>query len=213
MDNFDRISPVTHFYPYLQPTRESLALKFLAQHLWDAVKREADPRHGMPDEVAWCLRAEDRLRVEGPHAPATVKRRLSSWATLHHWQGLEGPFAAPSLRAALRLAVRATQRPRMRKSQKAVTGDILAALLATCGSGSLTDRRDAALLLVAFASGGRRRSEVAGLRFEQLVEEPPVPEVLDDPASPLHPVWRSGSAGPRPPLWTTMPACFSSAGR
>jgi integrase len=173
--------------PLPWPVPESLALKFLAQHLWDAAKREADPRHGMPAEVTRRLRVEDLLRVEGPHAPATVKRRLSSWATLHRWKGLEGPFAAPSLRAALRLAVRAAERPRLRKSQKAVTGDILAALLATCGSGSLTDRRDAALLLVAFASGGRRRSEVAGLRFEQLVEEPPVRENLDDPAAPLHP--------------------------
>lgn len=51
---------------------------------------------------------------------------------------------------------------------------MLAKLLATCDSGSPRDLRDRAILMVAFASGGRRRSEVAGLRKEQLTVEPPV---------------------------------------
>jgi integrase len=37
--------------------------------------------------------------------------------------------------------------------------------------------------MVAFASGGRRRSEIAGLRVEQLTEEPPI-EVADAPPLP-----------------------------
>jgi integrase len=139
----------------------------------------------MPAEVEDSLRARDLLRVEGPHAPATVRRRLASWSTLHHWKGASGPFKSPALRSALRLSVRATARPRMRKSQRAVTRDVLEALLATCGSARLADTRDAALLLVAFASGGRRRSEVASLRVEQLVEEQPV---LEDPSQPNSPV-------------------------
>lgn len=64
-------------------------------------------------------------------------------------------------------------RPRRRKSAKAVTGDVLAKLLATCGTDSLRDARRA-LLMVAFASGGRRRSKTAGLRREQLTVEPPI---------------------------------------
>ncbi len=66
-------------------------------------------------------------------------------------------------------------RPRKRKSVKAVTADILSKLLATCRSDSLRDRRDRAILMVAFASGGRRRSEIAGLRLEQLQAEEPIP--------------------------------------
>ena len=58
---------------------------------------------------------------------------------------------------------------------------MLETLLATCASDRLVDARDAALLLVAFASGGRRRSEMARLRVEQLIEEAPVPS---DPAEP-----------------------------
>jgi integrase len=51
----------------------------------------------------------------------------------------------------------------------------LAKLLATCGTGSLRDIRDRAILMVAFASGGRRRSEIASLRREQLTVEMPIP--------------------------------------
>jgi hypothetical protein len=88
-------------------------------------------------------------------APAACKL-----VDLHHWKGAAGPFASPALRAALRLAVRAMARPRSRKSESAVTKDVLEKLLATCARGRLADTRDAALLLVAFASDGRRRSEV-----------------------------------------------------
>ncbi len=41
---------------------------------------------------------------------------------------------------------------------------MLPKLLATCASDSLRDLRDRAILMVAFASGGGRRSEIAGLR-------------------------------------------------
>jgi integrase len=110
------------------PAPEALALKFVAHHLWDQARRAAEPAHGMPAEVADTLRARDLLRVEGPHAPATVRRRLASWSTLHHWKGAWGPFKSPALRSALRLSVRATARPRMRKSQRAVTRGVLEAL-------------------------------------------------------------------------------------
>ena len=169
--------------PLPWPAPEALALKFVAQHLWDPGRRDTDPSHGMPDSIAAVLRAEGLLRADGPHAPATVRRRLSSWATLHHWKGVAGPFRSPALRSAIRLAVRATARPRTRKSEKAVTADVLETLLATCASERLADARDAALLLVAFASGGRRRSEVAGLRVEQLIVEAPVPADAADPKS------------------------------
>ena len=51
----------------------------------------------------------------------------------------------------------------------------------------LVDIRDRALLLLAFASGGRRRSEVAALRVEDLIEEEPVLSEPSDPNSPLLP--------------------------
>jgi hypothetical protein len=84
--------------PLPWPATEALTLKFVAHHPWDPAKREIDSRHGMPVDVAEGLRAERLLRCEGPYVRNTVKRRLASWGTLHHWKGVHGPFAAPSLR-------------------------------------------------------------------------------------------------------------------
>ena len=161
--------------PLPWPAPEALLLKFVAHHLWDPEKRRSDPQHGMPVEVERMLRDQGLLKVVGPHAPDTVRRRLATWSTLTKWRGLDGSFASPALKSALRLAVRATPRPRKRKSAKAVTGDVLAKLVATCRTDSLRDVRDRAILMVTFASGGRRRSEIAGLRKEQLTIEPPIP--------------------------------------
>lgn len=164
------------------PAPEALLLKFVAHHLWDPVHRLSDAAHGMPSDVAAALVAQGLLRVkERPHAPATVRRKLSSWSTLTKWRGQVGNFNAPGLKSALKLAIRATDRPSQRKSQKAVTSDILAAVLKTCSSDSLVDGRDRALLIAAFASGGRRRSEIAALRLDQLVQQEPVPADPHDP--------------------------------
>jgi integrase len=173
--------------PLPWPAPEGLLLKFVAHHLWDRAEHETNPEHGMPEEVAIALRIKGLLRSTGPHAPATVRRRLTSWSILTRWRGLAGAFSVPSLKSALRLAVKASDRPRHRKSKKAVTGDILTKLLVTCAGDRLVDLRDRALLLMAFASGGRRRSEVASLRFEDLVDEDPVRAIANDPASPLLP--------------------------
>ncbi|MDL2407649.1 tyrosine-type recombinase/integrase [Rhizobium calliandrae] len=173
--------------PLPWPAPESLLLKFVAHHLWDPAERAEDPRHGMPADVEVGLRAERLLRVDGPHAPDTVRRRLTSWSILTRWRGLAGAFGAPSLKTALRLAVKASKRTRQRKSRRAVTGDVLAKLLAVCAGDRLVDLRDRALLLVAFASGGRRRSEVAGLRVEDLVDEELVRADPGNPNSPALP--------------------------
>ncbi|RWI18624.1 MAG: integrase [Mesorhizobium sp.] len=163
------------------PAPEALLIKFVAHHLWDPAKRETDVSHGMPEDVTAALKSAKLLRVDGPHAPNTVRRRLSSWSTLTGWRGFVGKFNAPGLRSAIKLAVRASARPRGRKSNKAVTADILTTLLNTCAGDRLVDLRDRALLITAFASGGRRRSEIASLRFEQIVEEEPV---TADPKNP-----------------------------
>ena len=150
--------------PLPWPAPEALLIKFVAHHLWDAARRETDPAHGMPDAVANALKATGWLRTQGPHAPSTVRRRLSSWSTLTQWRGLKGDFNAPGLRSAIKLVVRASARPRKRKSEKAVTADVLLSILKACEGERLVDLRDRALLLAAFASGGRRRSGTDGHR-------------------------------------------------
>lgn len=157
-------------------------MKFVAHHLWDPRKRATDPDHGMPTAVEQNLRNQGFLKTNVPHAPDTVRRRPATWSTLTKWRGFDGAFASPALKSAIRLAVRAAPRTRRRRSAKAVTSDVLVKLLATCATNSLRDLRDRAILMVAFASGGRRRSEIAGLRREQLTVEAPLPV---EGASPL----------------------------
>ncbi len=76
------------------------------------------------------------LFLRGYHSqldpPETVRRRLTSRSILTRWRGLNGSFDGPSLKSALRLGVRASGRPRQRKSKKAVTGDLLEKLLDAC---------------------------------------------------------------------------------
>ena len=166
------------------PAPAELVMKFVAQHLWDPARKEADADHGMPDGVAQALRIAGALKVAGPHAPATVKRRMALWGTMHRWRGLEGPFGEGQIRQAVRLAVRATARPRQRKSELAVTADIVEKLLRTCWLNRLIDLRDRAIILVAFGSGGRRRSEIAAMRVEDVVEEPDIAGEEGQPPAP-----------------------------
>ena len=169
--------------PLPWPAPPSLLLKFVAHHLWDPARRIQDPDHGMPPDVENGLRLQGLLKAPGPHAPATVRRRLTSWSTLTRWRGLAGSFSAPALKSALRLAVRAAGRPRQRRSPHAVTADVLTKLVATCAGNDLTDIRDRAILLTAFASGGRRRSELSNLRVEDIVEDEPVRADPDNESS------------------------------
>jgi integrase len=164
--------------PLPWPAPPGLILKFIAHHLWDPAEKEQDDSHGMPEPIQTGLRGLGILKTNGPHAPSTVRRRLASWGTLHGWKGLPGHLKDPAVTSALKLALRASRRPCSRKSERAVTLDILDRLVATCPPTNLIDIRDKALLYTAFASGGRRRSEVAALHVSQLRPELPV---LSDP--------------------------------
>ena len=176
--------------PLPWPADPELVLKFIAHHMWDPEQKAIDPAHGMPDDVAEDLWDRKILKVKGPHAPKTVSRRLSSWSTLHQWKGVEPPFDHPGIRKALRLAMKASAREPQRKSRKPVTRDILNRLLATCCGSNAIDLRDRAILLVAFAAGGRRRSEVATLRHSQISVAEPIKLRPTDPSSPTVPCVR-----------------------
>lgn len=169
--------------PLPWPAPLDLLLKFVAHHLWDPSERAVNASHGMPAKISDALRAQDLLRSRGPHSPATVRRRLASWATLHRWRNLEGEFASPALRKAMRLAARAAGRPRQRKSREAVSVEVLKRLLerldaeigawspgdgTSARGGVLRALRDRSMLSLGFAAGGRRRSEISRLSIEQI---------------------------------------------
>jgi len=88
------------------------------------------------------------------------------------------------------------ERPKAtRKSKKAVTVDILAILLQAWAGVRLVDLRDRALLLTAFASGRRQRSEIAGLQVADLVDEVSVRDDPNDANSASLPAARNRQAG------------------
>src|SRR3546814_13451825 len=84
-------------------------------------------------------------------------RRLSSWATLHRIRGVDGPFGSTSLREAVKRAAKAGERPRVRKSRRAITRTILEDLLDTCADGGPAALRDRALLLEIGRASWRER--------------------------------------------------------
>jgi integrase len=83
-------------------------------------------------------------------------------------EAARSPCADPLVRELLAQMRRAyAKRGARPRKQRALTKDPLQAVLATCDD-TLRGKRDRALLLFAWASGGRRRSEVASATLENL---------------------------------------------
>jgi integrase len=90
-------------------------------------------------------------------------------AAAHKAKGFPSPVESPVLSSILAKARKASARRGWRVTKKtAVVKDHLDRMLETCSSGTLVDVRDRALLLFAWASGGRRRSEVVDAVVERL---------------------------------------------
>ncbi|MEM9879344.1 MAG: tyrosine-type recombinase/integrase [Pseudomonadota bacterium] len=155
------------------PAGEDVILKFIAHHLFDPAQQAQDPSHGMPETVGAQLEAVGKLQAAVPHAPSTVRRRLSHWKKLHIARDLKHAFDANPVRVAIKAAVKASDRLKTAKSKKPITRDVLEALIKTTEPARPMDLRDAAMLLLAFGSGGRRRAEVSGLRLEDITPDIP----------------------------------------
>jgi integrase len=174
--------------PLVWPPSKEIVLRFIAHHLWDPDQREIDTNHGMPSFVQEALIRSRYLRVEGPHAPSTVQRRISTWRSLCKWRGVEHPFSTPEVSKTLRAAIRASTRHKRKKSKRMVDIALIEELLdhldlqidsaesdnAEVAAQRLQAYRDRALLAVMFASGGRRRSEISDLMWGQVYELEPI---------------------------------------
>lgn len=141
------------------PVSEETAFKFVIQHL------EPD---AMPKQIEDFLIDKGVKAERGLHSFATVRRRLDTLSAYHKAKGETSPTQSQKLKSLL-FAMRKKAAPQ--KKKKAVTIDILNDLLNSCGT-SLIDVRDKAILLFAWSSGGRRRSETASAVFENLTELP-----------------------------------------
>lgn len=138
------------------PVSEETVLKFIIHHLQE-----------MPKTVEDALVNNGWKRTRGLHSLSTVRRRLVSLSIIHKFNNLSDPCESQKVKSLLS-AVAKTQEKQ--KKSKAITKNVLENLLATCSENSLIDIRDKALLLFGWASGGRRRSEIADATIENLEE-------------------------------------------
>ena len=149
------------------PVPEATVLQFVVDHV---VRRSAE------GELAWELPpAVDQILVTaglkaklGPWTLATVRHRVAVLSTAHRLKHVTNPCEQPAIRTVLSRAARAAVKRGVRPHKKtAITLTELEAMLATCDD-SLEGLRDRALLCFGFASGGRRRSEIAAADLRDL---------------------------------------------
>lgn len=148
--------------PLTWPEDQRVALRFVLDHASDLTDATGPAR-----TVAETLVAAGIRRGFSCPAPATVDRRIASWRAFHRMKNLPSPFESPLIRQARARARRAAARPRHPKSENPITREILEALLATCDH-SHRGMRDRAALMLGWASGGRRRSEIVGLNRDDI---------------------------------------------
>lgn len=141
------------------PLTASQVMQFIVDHV----------QHQSPNGLV-CLMPEaiDFKMVEmgakaklGALSHNTVVHRLAVLSKIHQIQGFINPCQDPKVKELLSKSRKAyAKRGQLATKKDAITKDPLEAMLATCDN-SLKGKRDKALLLFAWASGGRRRSEVS----------------------------------------------------
>ena len=134
-------------------------------HWINAQYKEEEHYPASPERIIqFCLFHIDPNSPQ-PLKLSTIRRYLSSLSIRHKELGVHNPITHPQVKLLLRRAKAAKQEQPNKKS--AITLDILEALINTCDD-SITGLRDKTILLVGFAAGGRRRSEIANLCVEDL---------------------------------------------
>jgi integrase len=143
-----------HFKPQY-PIPTEILIQFILEHSGH-----------MEPEVEQTLITSGLRSKPGPLCIRTIRRYLASLSVAHTEHGVASPCNDDQIKLLLRRLqrARATEKPR---KKAAVTADLLNAMTDTCEN-DLIGVRDKALLLVGFASGGRRRSELATLLIEDL---------------------------------------------
>jgi integrase len=140
------------------------------QFVLDHAARQADSgrRFELPpecDQALVTLGCKQRL---GPLSLATIEHRVSVLSKLHQVKRQPNPALDPAVREVLRKARRAhAKRGDLARGKPALTREPLEQMLATCDD-ALIGRRDRALLLFAWATGGRRRSEAVSATVENV---------------------------------------------
>lgn len=175
--------------PIEGPISPKAVIQFIVDHL------EHQPDQPPPDRTPYTPSSQttqhllplaiDELLVRrhykeklGPWSMATVKIRLAALSKAHenyiarnphlNLTAATNPARDPQVRQLVSAATRAyARRGKLSRRPNAATKNVMEALLATCGD-DLIGKRDRALLLFGWASGGRRRSEITAATFENV---------------------------------------------
>jgi integrase len=151
------------------PVPAPVVLQFLFDHVEHA-GAEGVLVHDLPEEIDRTLVEVGFKATSGVPALNTVFLRLRALSSVHRVRGLPNPARDSVVEQLVRRVWRDHSARGVRPNRKApLTRDPLLALLATCTDG-LRGVRDRALLLFAFSSGGRRRSEVAAAVMDNLIK-------------------------------------------
>jgi integrase len=149
------------------PVHEATVLQFVVDHV-QRRSTEGEMTWELPMVTDQALVAAGLKAKLGPWTLSTVRHRVAVLSTAHRLKQLTNPCEQPAIRTVLsraaRAAVKRGERPR---KKTAITLPELEAMLATCDD-SLEGIRDRALLCFGFASGGRRRSEIAAADLRDL---------------------------------------------
>jgi len=146
--------------PITLPVAEAVVLQFIVDH---AQRLDADGRlvSELPPTIDQALVAGGFKSKLGAPALNTLVHRISVLSKVHQVEGVANPCEQVRVRELLSKTRRSyVKRGALPRKKPALTREPLDALLETCDA-SLVGLRDRALLLFAFSSGGRRRSEVA----------------------------------------------------
>jgi integrase len=140
-------------------------LQFVVDHM---ARRSAEGELAweLPPAVDQALVAAGLKAKLGPWTLATVHHRVAVLSTAHRLKQLPNPCEQPASRTVLSRDPGRGETASARKNT-AITLPELEAMLATCDD-SLEGLRDRALLCFGFASGGRRRNEIAAADLRAL---------------------------------------------
>jgi integrase len=151
------------------PVPVPAVLQFLVDHV-ERVAEDGTLTRDLPPAIDEALVAGGFKGTLGAPALNTVLHRLSVLSKAHQMRDILNPTRDPTVQELMRRVRRAYAARGERPDRKtALTRDPLEAMLDTCTDG-LVGIRDRALLLFGFASGGRRRSEIASAVLENLVK-------------------------------------------
>jgi len=152
------------------PLSSASVTQFIVDHL-ERMRPDGSLAFELPDDVDAALVAAGFKKSRGALKLATVVHRVAALSKAHQLANVPNPCEHAEVRYLLSRARRAAHKRGERPTKKtAAARRELEAMLATCDD-SLEGVRDRALLYFAFASGGRRRSEVAAADMKDLRRE------------------------------------------